>query len=67
VTLEFGEGPRALPLGAAKDLRHRDLRVVVEDARGHTAKVREGSYVAFKKRFRRLGGKRHDKTVVGMR
>src|SRR5271156_3026043 len=37
MALQLGERPRSLPLLAAEDLRHRDLGVVVEDARGYAA------------------------------
>ena len=67
VTLRLGDGPRALPLRAAKDLRQSDLRVVVENASRHAAEVRERSHMAFEKRLRRLGRKRRHKTVVRVR
>jgi hypothetical protein len=45
-------------------LGHCDLRVVVEDARGNSAKVCESLYMAFQESFRCLGRKRHHETIV---
>src|SRR5664280_3781983 len=46
VALQLQECLRLRPFLAAKDPRHCDLGVVVEDARGNGAKIIEGKYVA---------------------
>ena len=55
------------PAGASPgDPGHRDLRVVVQNARGHAAKISKGADVAFEKSFGRLRRKRRHETVVGV-
>ena len=55
VRLQLAEHARALTLAVAKDARHRDLGVVVEDRLRYAAEELEGSDMAVTERFRRLG------------
>ena len=51
---QLREGARPRPLAIAKNPRHRQLRVVVEDRQRHPAKEGKGRHVAVQKRLRRL-------------
>jgi hypothetical protein len=52
---------------AAQYPSHGDSRVVVENARGNSAEVREDAYVTFQKYFGGFRGKRHYEAIVGVR
>src|ERR1035438_6799435 len=54
-------------ISIAKNTRHCDLGVVVEDARRYGAKVLEGPRMALKESLRGLGRKRYHKAIVGVR
>ena len=64
MALQLGERPRSLPLCAAEDLRHRDLGVVVKDARGHAAEVCERTHMTIQEGFGRLGWERCHEAVI---
>src|SRR5271155_272073 len=66
MTLQLGEGSRLLPFAVAEDPRHRQRGVVIENPRGNTAKIGEGSYVTFEKSFGGFGRKCHHEAIVGM-
>src|ERR1035437_9478298 len=67
VALQFRECPRLLPLSALQNLRHRQLRVVVENLPRHSLEISKGAHVSFQKRFRRLRRKRRYEAVVQLR
>src|SRR6202140_2863829 len=46
VALQFRERPRLLPLSASQNLRHRQLRVVVENLPRHSPEISKGAHVA---------------------
>ena len=67
VRLEFAEHSRALAFAVAKDFRHRDLGVVVDDVARHAAEVLKRGVVSLAECFRRLGGKSLYEGVVAVR
>ena len=65
--LELAEDLRPLARAVPEDPRHRQLRVVVDDAPRHAAEVVERGVVPGAERLRRLGRKRLHKPVVAVR
>src|SRR5262245_33244333 len=52
---QFRERPRPFPFAVAANLRHRDLQIVIEHRRRHSAEEGEGRHVAVQECLRRLG------------
>ncbi len=67
VTLQFRECPRLLPLSASQNLRHRQLRFVVENLPRYSPKISTGAHVSLQKCFRRLRRKCGHQAVVRLR
>ena len=67
VRLEFAEDLRPLARAVPEHPRHRQLRVVVDDAPRHATDVAERGGVPVAERLRRLGRKRLHKPVVAVR
>ena len=65
--LEFAEDLRPLARAVPENPRHRQLRVVVDDAPRHATEVAERGGVPVAERLRRLGRKRLHKPVVAVR
>ena len=65
--LQFTEHPGPLAPAVAQNPRHRQGRVVVEDAAWHAAEVPKRCVVPLAKRFRRLGRESFYESVIAMR
>ena len=67
VTLHLRKGSGLLPFAVTQDPRHRQLGVVIKNARGNTAKIGERPHMAFQKSFGGLSRKCRHEAIVGVR